>query len=59
MAGLLAAAKCPVLMARGETDPLVTTEQISALGLEPVVLAGRGHSAHVEDPAAVRALLEH
>jgi pimeloyl-ACP methyl ester carboxylesterase len=57
MVGLLAVAKCPVLMARGETDPLVSAEQIRALGVEPVVLAGRGHSAHVEDPAAVRALI--
>ncbi|WP_374455016.1 alpha/beta fold hydrolase [Nocardioides sp.] len=56
MEGLLAAARCPVVLARGEHDPMVSHEQLAALVADPVTLPGLGHNAHVEDPAAVRAL---
>jgi pimeloyl-ACP methyl ester carboxylesterase len=56
MAGLLAAVRCPVVLARGEHDPMVSHEQLAALVADPVTLPGLGHNAHVEDPAAVRAL---
>lgn len=49
MAGLLARATCPVVVARGEHDPMVADA--------PVTLPGLGHNAHVEDPAAVVALV--
>lgn len=55
--GLLAAARAPVVLARGEHDALVSTEQLAALVPAPVVLAGCGHNAHVEQPAAVAELL--
>lgn len=48
LAGLLARATCPVVLARGEHDPMVADA--------PVTLPGLGHNAHVEDPAAVAAL---
>ena len=57
MAGLLAAAPVPVLLARGERDPMVSTAQLAALVPEPVELAGLGHNAHVERPSAVLPLL--
>lgn len=57
MAGLLAAVTCPVVLARGEHDPMVTHEQLAALAAGPVTLPGLGHNAHVEDPSAVLALL--
>ncbi|XVU21260.1 alpha/beta fold hydrolase [Actinoplanes sp. CA-054009] len=57
MASLLAAATVPVILARGERDPMVTAEQIRALGVEPHDLPGLGHNAHVEDPAVVHTLL--
>ena len=57
MAALLAAAACPVVLARGEHDPMVTHEQLGALVDDPVTLPGLGHNAHVEDPAAVLALV--
>ena len=57
MAELLAAVACRVVLARGERDPMVTHEQLAALVPEPVTLPGLGHNAHVEDPAAVLALL--
>lgn len=57
MAGLLAAVACPVVLARGEHDAMVTHEQLAALVPDPVTLPGLGHNAHVEDPSAVLALL--
>jgi pimeloyl-ACP methyl ester carboxylesterase len=57
MAGLLASVQCPVVLARGEHDPMVTHEQLAALVPDPVTLTGLGHNAHVEDPAAVLALV--
>jgi len=53
VAALLAAAPVPVVLARGEHDRMVSTEQLAALVPDPVVLPGLGHNAHVEDPAAV------
>jgi pimeloyl-ACP methyl ester carboxylesterase len=57
MAGLLAHAACPVILARGENDPMVSERELSALVGEPVTLRGLGHNPHVEDPAAVVDLL--
>jgi pimeloyl-ACP methyl ester carboxylesterase len=53
MAGLLTRAVCPVVLARGEGDAMVTEADLRALVPEPVTLPGLGHNAHVEDPAAV------
>jgi pimeloyl-ACP methyl ester carboxylesterase len=53
MRGLLAAASAPVMLARGEFDPLQTTEQLRELDPGAVELPGLGHNAQVEDPAAV------
>jgi pimeloyl-ACP methyl ester carboxylesterase len=57
MEGLLAAARCPVTLARGELDPLSTDEELRALVADPMALPGLGHNAHVEDPDAVWALV--
>ncbi|GAA1958838.1 alpha/beta fold hydrolase [Amycolatopsis minnesotensis] len=57
MPALLAAARCPVVLAAGETDGMSRPEHLRALDPDAVTLAGLGHNAHVEDPAAVRALL--
>ncbi|WP_409462253.1 alpha/beta fold hydrolase [Amycolatopsis sp. GA6-003] len=57
LAGLLSAARCPVVLAAGENDPMCRPEQLRALVHDAVVLPGLGHNAHVEDPAAVAALL--
>jgi pimeloyl-ACP methyl ester carboxylesterase len=56
MSGLIARARCSVVLARGQHDALVTDDDLAALVAEPVVLPGLGHNAHVEDPAAVLAL---
>lgn len=56
MHGLLAAVSCPVVLARGEHDPMVSHDDLAALAPDPVTLSGLGHNAHVEDPAAVLGL---
>jgi pimeloyl-ACP methyl ester carboxylesterase len=55
--GLVAAARAPVVLARGEHDAMVTTEQLADVVPRPVVLPGCGHNAHVERPDLVAQLL--
>ncbi|MGC1212985.1 MAG: alpha/beta fold hydrolase [Micromonospora sp.] len=55
---LLAATDVPVLLARGEHDPMVSDAQLKELGVPVATLPGLGHNAHVEDPEAVLALLD-
>ena len=56
--GLLAACRADVVLARGETDPMSTDQELAALVAHSRSLPGLGHNAHVEDPAAVFKLLE-
>ncbi|MEH1166237.1 alpha/beta hydrolase [Micromonospora sp. CPCC 205539] len=58
LAALLAATDVPVVLARGELDPMVTDAQLKEFGVPVATLPGLGHNAHVEDPAAVLALLD-
>lgn len=58
MPRLLAGCTAPVTLARGEHDPMNTDEQLARLGARTVTLAGLGHSAHVESPQRVIALLD-
>ena len=58
VAGLLAAARAPVLLAAGERDPMCSAEQMRKHAADPVILAGLGHNAHVESPEALWPLLE-
>lgn len=55
---LLAATDAPVLLARGEHDPMVSDAQLKELGVPVATLPGLGHNAHVEDPEAVLALVD-
>jgi pimeloyl-ACP methyl ester carboxylesterase len=57
VAGLLAAAPVPVVLARGEHDRMVSATDLAELVPDPVDLPGLGHNAHVEDPAALLPLL--
>ena len=54
---LLAAAQGHVVMARGANDPMVTDDQVRALGLEPRTVPGAGHNVHVERPAQFAGLI--
>lgn len=57
--GLLAATRATeVVLAAGQHDSMCRPEDVRAVGLEPVILPGLGHSVHVEDPAAISPLLE-
>jgi pimeloyl-ACP methyl ester carboxylesterase len=56
MAGLLDRAACPVVLARGQHDPMVSDADLAVLVVDPVTWPGLGHNAHVEDPPAVLAL---
>ena len=57
MQQLLSAAQCPVQFARGETDALVTLEQLRAFDANAVEIADAGHNAMVEKPDAAWAWL--
>ncbi len=58
VAELIAAAPVPVVLARGEHDPMVSTAQLAALVRDPVELPGLGHNAHVQQPAALMSLVK-
>lgn len=58
MTGLLAACRAPVILAAGEHDPLSAAADLRALVPDPVLLAGRGHNAHVEDPGSVLPVID-
>lgn len=57
MAALVAAATCPVHLARGEHDPMVDDASLGAFDNDPVSIAGAGHNAMIDAPAAVWAWL--
>lgn len=57
MRAILEACRAPVTLARGEHDHMVSERQLADLVSDPLTLPGLGHNAHLEDPAAVYALL--
>ncbi len=57
MAGLMAAARCPVTLAAGQHDPMATADQLAVHTERPAIASGRGHNAQVEDPAWVASLI--
>ena len=50
MQELVAAARAEVRLACGESDPMVTVDQLRELDSDAVEIPGLGHNAHVEDP---------
>jgi pimeloyl-ACP methyl ester carboxylesterase len=55
---LIGSATCPVVLARGEGDQMVSTDELRAHCKDAVVIPGAGHNAHVEKPDAVVDLIE-
>jgi pimeloyl-ACP methyl ester carboxylesterase len=55
---LAASATAPVLLARGERDPMVSLQELRAHAPQAHDIPGAGHNVHIEDPPAVVALLE-
>lgn len=58
VATLVSSARCPVVLAAGEHDVMASTEDLRAVDPAAAVLAGLGHNAQVEDPAAVWSLVD-
>jgi len=58
MPRLLAQSRAPVILARGEHDPMNTDGQLARLGAPAITLAGLGHNAHVESPEESITLLD-
>ena len=57
MPALLAAVTCPVTLALGSEDRFVRPANNGELGVDVVTFEGLGHNPHMEDPAALIALL--
>jgi len=57
-ASLAASATATILLARGERDPMVSLQELRAHASQVHDIKGAGHNVHIEDPAAVVALLE-
>lgn len=58
VAGLLAVAKAPVVLAAGETDHMCPPDHLRAAQPGGMVLPGVGHNAHVEQPASIKPVLD-
>lgn len=54
---LLAAVRCPALVARGEHDALVSSAELRAVAPDAVEVPAVGHNLHAEAPPAFIALL--
>ncbi len=57
-AALLAAARCPVVAARGEHDSLVSSAELHAVVPDAIDVPGVGHNLHVEAPTALLELID-
>jgi pimeloyl-ACP methyl ester carboxylesterase len=57
MAEMIASAQCPVRLARGGTDPMVSLEQLRAFDKAALSIVDAGHNAMVDAPDAVWAWL--
>jgi pimeloyl-ACP methyl ester carboxylesterase len=57
LAGLLVACRGTVVLAAGENDQMCPAEHLAEFGV-PVLLAGCGHNAHVEQPQALLPVLD-
>ncbi|MCC8245428.1 alpha/beta fold hydrolase [Saccharothrix luteola] len=58
VAGLLAVAKAPVVLAAGEADAMCPPEHLLAAQAGGLVLPGVGHNAHVERPLSIKPVLD-
>jgi pimeloyl-ACP methyl ester carboxylesterase len=57
-ASLAASATAPLMLARGERDPMVSLQELRTHAPQARDIPGAGHNAHIENPGAVVALLE-
>lgn len=57
MAGLMAAARCPVVLGAGEHDAMATEGELAQFTSTPRIATGSGHNVQVDDPDWVVAQL--
>lgn len=57
ISGLLAASRAEVVLAAGEKDPMSPADHLAEFG-RPIMLAGCGHYAQLEEPQALLAILD-
>jgi pimeloyl-ACP methyl ester carboxylesterase len=57
-ASLIASTALPVVLARGEHDPMVSIPELQRHAAQVHSITGAGHNAHVERPTEVAALIE-
>jgi pimeloyl-ACP methyl ester carboxylesterase len=57
-ASLAASATIPIVLARGERDPMVSLQELRLHTQQAHDIRAAGHNAHIEKPAAVTELLE-
>lgn len=57
-ATLAASARCPVLLGRGASDPMVTLEELRVHCAAALDIPNTGHNAHVESPGSMLDLAE-
>lgn len=57
MAGLMAAARCPVVLGAGEHDAMVSKSELAGFTDDPRIAVGVGHNAQVESPAWFASLI--
>lgn len=55
---LTSSANARVVLARGEHDPMVSTEELRAHSVHVEEIKGAGHNVHVEKPESIVSLLE-
>jgi pimeloyl-ACP methyl ester carboxylesterase len=55
---LIASAQAPIVLARGEHDPMVSIAELCSHSQHTREIAGAGHNAHVERPDEIVNLLE-
>jgi pimeloyl-ACP methyl ester carboxylesterase len=48
---------CPLILAAGEYDPIVTHDHYRPFDKGAVMIPGVAHNAHVEDPTAITDLI--
>ncbi|MEM7095836.1 MAG: alpha/beta hydrolase [Actinomycetota bacterium] len=58
MAGLLSAAKCPVILGAGEHDAMCPESDLAVFTDDARIAPNAGHNVMVEDPSWVRGLIE-
>lgn len=54
---LLAQARCPLILATGEQDPIAPSADFATAGLPVTVIPGAGHQVHLDAPAAIWRLM--